>query len=135
MIAPRDAGDIGGGQHTELTVTRHRCLRDHQCTRLITDPNRQGFRAFSFIMKTPTRTPFAVPLLALISVPCLGQPVRPDDSAPAAGERNAARWADREAQSRMIEGDYDGAIQANQQADADRNELEQQERLARSPKR
>jgi hypothetical protein len=35
----------------------------------------------------------------------------------------------------MIEGDYDGAIQANQQADADRNELEQQERLARSPKR
>jgi len=34
----------------------------------------------------------------------------------------------------MIEGDYDGAVQANQQADAARNEGQQQDRLARPPK-
>ena len=87
-----------------------------------------------FIMKKPTRTRFAMTLLALISVPCLGQPVRSDDSAAAADERSAARWADQEAESRMIEGDYDGAVQANQQADAARNEGQQQDRLARPPK-
>jgi hypothetical protein len=31
-------------------------------------------------------------------------------------ERNAAGWADLEAERRMTDGDYDGAVQANQQA-------------------
>jgi hypothetical protein len=80
------------------------------------------------------RIAFVVPILMLALSPT---PARPDtaDLSPAAAEnRNDARWAEWEAQARITEGDYDGAIKAQRQADADRQQAAQKELLARRSK-
>lgn len=60
----------------------------------------------------------------------------PPDINPAASvDRNEARWADWEAQSRITEGDYDGAAQAQKQADAARRNVNPREMPAQSTKR
>ena len=45
-------------------------------------------------------------------------------------ERDEARWADWEAQARITDGDYDGAVQAQQRADAQRRAVEEREAAA-----
>ena len=73
-----------------------------------------------------------------------GEPVRAESEAPgispsaatsAASERNQARWADLEAQARISDGDYDGAVQAEKQAQVARNKAAQREMAARAAKR
>lgn len=53
---------------------------------------------------------------------------------PAVVDHDQARWADWEAQSRMTDGDYDGAVQAEQQANTDRHEAAQHRGTTGSPK-
>lgn len=66
-----------------------------------------------------------------------GQPNSIAPAAPSSAGRNTdkAAWADWEAQARMTDGDYDGAVVAEQQANAERREADLQELLARSSKR
>jgi len=82
------------------------------------------------------RITFAVPLLMLAAVPGFAQPGPEHTTLPtaAAEDRSRAGWADWEAQSRIIEGDYDGAVQAEQQAAAVRHEADRQDMLARASK-
>ena len=47
------------------------------------------------------------------------------EKSPAASDR--AGWADWEAQARIMQGDYDGAVQAEQQAEAGRREAQRQD--------
>jgi hypothetical protein len=73
------------------------------------------------------RAAFAVSLVILTAA---GGPARPDPPAPGASadaDRNAARWDEWDAQARITEGDYDGAVQAARQADADRQQADRQE--------
>jgi len=51
----------------------------------------------------------------------IGTPVPAQASAapPAAQVENRARWADLEAEGRATDGDYDGAVQAHQEAERD----------------
>ncbi len=83
------------------------------------------------------RTAIFLILCLLTIFPAVGQP---DSIAPAAGvsargDRDEARWADWEAQARITDGDYDGAVQAEQQAEAERHEADRQEMLARASRR
>jgi hypothetical protein len=81
------------------------------------------------------RIAVAMLLLVLIALPGLAGSDPPDTRpSNAATNRNEARWADREAEARIVEGDYDGAVQAKQQADSARAKAEQQELAARAPK-
>lgn len=81
------------------------------------------------------RTAFMVPLLLLMVTPVVAQPEPSDISPAVSADRNEAAWADWEAQSRMTDGDYDGAVEAQRQADVKRQEADRQEMLARSSKR
>jgi hypothetical protein len=80
-------------------------------------------------------------VLLLAAAPCLAQPdtaiPRPPEASnlppTAAEERNAARWADRDAEERVTDGDYDGAVQAEHQANVDRHEADDQD--TRAPRR
>jgi len=77
-----------------------------------------------------------VTLLA-ISLPSCGQldaidPGQPMAGSPAQLDRDAARWADLEAQSRVTDGDYDGAVQAHQQAEQKMQEARRQQTMGRS---
>jgi hypothetical protein len=84
----------------------------------------------------PMRGVFAVPVLMLTVVMSgLAQADATSPEAVATSDRDAARWAELEAQARVTDGDYDGAIQAQAQADADQHAAAQQEKLARSQKR
>ena len=69
-----------------------------------------------------------VPLLTLslftiVATPDPGRPLRADQTA-AAPDPDEARWAEWEAQARVIDGDYDGAVQAEQQAKAERHKVD-----------
>jgi hypothetical protein len=76
----------------------------------------------------------AIPLVMLASLPGFTR-AEPAGMAPAAfADSNEARWADWEAQARITDGNYDGAIQAQEQANTDRREAKHQEMLARSAK-
>jgi hypothetical protein len=55
-------------------------------------------------------------LLATLSAPARSEP--PTTGPSAATENNQANWADWDAQARVTDGDYDGAVQAEQQAHA-----------------
>jgi hypothetical protein len=81
------------------------------------------------------RISFAIPLLMLLAFPNFARSDPSDLSLAATANRDEARWADWEAQARITDGDYDGALQAEQQAEADRHEADRQEMLARSSKR
>lgn len=81
------------------------------------------------------RAKFVMLLPVLIALPSLARSEPPSMSpSTAAVERNAARWADWEAEARIVAGDYDGAVQARHQADAARAKADQQELAARAPK-
>ena len=71
----------------------------------------------------------AVGVLMLLAMPAVAEPAVENpgaaapssaDSGAAAADRDAARWAELEAQARITDGDYDGAVQAEQQAGKDR---------------
>jgi hypothetical protein len=47
-------------------------------------------------------------------------PAQPTLVPPAGQAENQARWADLEAEGRATDGDYDGAVQAHQEAERDR---------------
>jgi hypothetical protein len=82
------------------------------------------------------RIALAVPVLMLTAMlPSFvgADAVRPE--AAVTSDRDDARWAELEAQARVTDGDYDGAIQAQQQADSELHAAAQQEMLARSSKR
>jgi hypothetical protein len=64
-------------------------------------------------------------------MPVLAQPIGPATDASVVDARNEARWAELEAQSRIIEGDYEGAVHAQQQADAARRTADRLEAFAR----
>ena len=53
-----------------------------------------------------------------------------EEIAPASADRDDAGWADRAAQGRMIDGDYDGALVAEAQADAERRKAERENPVA-----
>ena len=61
--------------------------------------------------------------------------ISPSIDTSVAKDRNQARWADLEAQSRISDGDYDGAVQAEKQAEAARTSANQRELAARAAKR
>jgi hypothetical protein len=77
---------------------------------------------------------FTLALLALMTAQAFADP-GPVDPGPVSADRNQANWAELEAQARIADGDYDGAVQAEQQADADRHEADRHEQVARSSKR
>jgi hypothetical protein len=56
-------------------------------------------------------------LLASLVLTGLASAAPPD--ADAMRHRNDAQWAEQEAQARITDGDYDGAVQAQQQADTE----------------
>jgi hypothetical protein len=87
------------------------------------------------VLRTPMRAAFAASLLMLIAGPGVAQPAPADINPPPPIDRNQARWAEWEAQARMTDGDYDGAVQAQQQAESNRREADRQEALARASKR
>ncbi|WP_428537742.1 hypothetical protein [Rhodopila sp.] len=69
----------------------------------------------------------AIGVLMLLAIPASAEPAVPGAAGPrsadlgaAAADRDAARWAELEAQARITDGDYDGAVQAEQQAGKDR---------------
>ncbi len=71
-------------------------------------------------------------LALIVSDPSRGQP---DAAAPAAKEaqvdRDDARWAELEAQRRATDGDYDGAVQAHQQAEQALQEADRRHTIER----
>ena len=78
---------------------------------------------------------FAIPCLMLIALPGFAQSERPGISPSVSAGRNETNWAEWEAQARMTDGDYDGAVQAERQAEAERKKADQQELAERAPKR
>ncbi len=82
------------------------------------------------------RVALAFPLLILSVAPGITETaprMAPGPERPAAAaDRDEARWADWEAQSRIEDGDYDGAVQAQKKADTDRREADRQDSLARA---
>jgi hypothetical protein len=78
------------------------------------------------------RITLALPLFILAAAQTLDGPAATDPDPAAA--RNQAGWADREAQARITDGDYDGALQAQRQANADRRVAAQEERREQSSK-
>jgi hypothetical protein len=74
-----------------------------------------------------------IPILQLAAVPAFAEPSSVETN-PAA-VRNEAGWAEWEAQARITDGDYDGAVQAERQADVDRDAADRQEAIDRSSKR
>jgi hypothetical protein len=75
-----------------------------------------------------------VSLFILAASPVLAKPASCELS-PAAEDRNEAGWAEREAQARITDGDYEGAVQAQHQADVDRQQAERYELTERAAKR
>jgi hypothetical protein len=57
--------------------------------------------------------------LLLASPLLIGRVSAQSPVADAAQHRNEAQWAEQEAEARMTDGDYDGAVLAQQQANAD----------------
>lgn len=70
---------------------------------------------------------YAVSMLLLVAAPCAAQRNSQSTMPLIATARDEALWAEWEAQARITEGDYDGAVQAERQADADRQKVDEQE--------
>jgi hypothetical protein len=77
---------------------------------------------------------FAFLTLMLVATAAFAEPDVPDRR-PIAADRDQASWAECEAQARITDGDYDGAVQAQLQADRDRHEVDRREMIARSSRR
>jgi hypothetical protein len=78
-------------------------------------------------MRAASLIPILIPLL----LPAAARSDPTNTSPSAKPESNEASWADWDAQARMTDGDYDGAVQAKQKADAARKAAE--ERAAQAP--
>ncbi|WP_428486404.1 hypothetical protein [Rhodopila sp.] len=86
-------------------------------------------------MVKPDRLLPSASLLTLLLLGCTPLSHKPEATDTRAGladpqaqiERDQARWADQEAQRRITDGDYDGAVQAHQQAEQDLREAERQQ--------
>lgn len=76
---------------------------------------------------------FAIAFLMVVVTPALARS-DPSVTSSDAVASSEAGWAEWEAQSRVTDGDYDGAIQAEQQAQADRQQAERRETPASSPR-
>jgi hypothetical protein len=87
----------------------------------------------SAVVRTPMRIYFAISLLMLLAIAGFAQP-NPAEQSPAAADRNEARWADWEAQARIADGDYDGAVQAEQQADTARYQADRHDTTGHLPR-
>jgi len=77
----------------------------------------------------------AASLILVLTIMALSAQVRaePTNTAPsAATESNDAGWADTDAKARTIDGDYDGAVQPKQPADAARRQADEQPAHARN---
>jgi hypothetical protein len=70
-----------------------------------------------------TGTLIALLTLASLVVPAHSDP--PNRSPSAASESNEANWANWDAQARIADGDYEGAVQAEQLAQAARKQAEE----------
>ena len=81
------------------------------------------------------RAILSLPLLMLAVLPGLAAAEAPGISPSAAIDRNQAKWADLEAQARITDGDYEGALQAERQAQAARDRADQQAVAARGARR
>lgn len=68
----------------------------------------------------------------VFTVSAFGQSIGPAANPAADVARNAARWAELEAQGRMTEGDYEGALRAQEQADIERRSAERLEATQRA---
>ena len=76
-------------------------------------------------------------LVLLCALPAWAQPTQPG-IAPAprpSTDRDEARWAQWEAEARITDGDYDGAVQAAQQAEAERQKAQQADAAAQPARR
>ncbi len=72
-----------------------------------------------------------IPVLMLTVLSTPARPEPPNINSSPATEYNEARWADWDAQARIADGDYDGAVQAEQHANAARKQAD--ELAARAP--
>jgi hypothetical protein len=72
-----------------------------------------------------------IPILILALLPVGARPDPSDLTPSARPEYNEANWADWDAQARMTDGDYDGAVQAEQRAAAARKAVEERAAQAR----
>ncbi|WP_428489977.1 hypothetical protein [Rhodopila sp.] len=91
------------------------------------------------------RVSTAITILMLLAIPAFAEPAAEntgaagpstaDPGAAAAADRDAARWAELEAQARITDGDYDGAVQAEQQASTERLRAERYQLMARPTRR
>jgi hypothetical protein len=72
------------------------------------------------------RISLAIPLLSVIAASTFAHPGSAAPS-PTPADRNETRWAEWEAQARITDGDYDGAVQAEQQANVTRHEADRPE--------
>ena len=68
----------------------------------------------------------------LLTVSAFGQSIGPAADPAVDVARNAARWAELEAQGRITEGDYEGAVRAQEQADMERRSAERLEASQRA---
>ena len=66
-----------------------------------------------------------IPALMVLALPASASSEPPTTNPSAATASNEANWAEFEAQARITDGDYDGAVQAEQRADAARKQAEQ----------
>jgi hypothetical protein len=71
----------------------------------------------------------------LIALPGAPGSDQPDMTPSAAADRNQAAWEEWEAQARVTDGDYDGAVQAEQRANEEQQQAERLELAARAAKR
>ena len=78
------------------------------------------------------RVTFAVLPGLLLTVSAFGQSIGPAAAPASDVARNAARWAELEAQARITEGDYEGAVRAQEHADIERRSAEQLEASERA---
>jgi hypothetical protein len=88
-----------------------------------------------FHRELPMRAPLAVLLLMLIALAGVARADPPGVGPNASAARNEAYWADWDAQARITEGDYDGAVQAEKLAEAKRQQADREELAARAAKK
>lgn len=79
------------------------------------------------------RPSFLLLPFSFLTLPAFGQPIGPAADPAVDAARREATWADLEARRRISDGDYEGAVRAQAQADANRRAAERLETFARMP--
>jgi hypothetical protein len=96
-------------------------------------PAKRSWQAFE--RNPPMRVAFAMLVLILIALAGAVRADPPGIGPSASADRNEANWADWDAQARITEGDYDGAVQAAKRAEAKRQQADREELAARTVKK